>query len=88
MERVGIRQLRQNPAAAIAAARAGQVVIITDRGHEVAQITPLPTSWRERAFAAGGLFPRTAPPSAVPAPLAAEGEPLSAVLARMRQDER
>ncbi|MDR3107871.1 MAG: type II toxin-antitoxin system prevent-host-death family antitoxin [Bifidobacteriaceae bacterium] len=89
MKRVGIRELRQNPAAAIAAARAGEVVVITDRGTEVAQLTPLPGGWRERLVAAGGLLPGALPPSRVPPPLpAGDGKPLSAVLADLRRDER
>jgi prevent-host-death family protein len=89
MMRVGIRELRQNPGAAIEAARNGQVVVITDRGTGVAQITPLPGTWRDRMAAAGRLIPHTKSPSELPPPLPADGaEPFGSVLARMREQER
>jgi prevent-host-death family protein len=89
MMRVGIRELRQNPAAAIEAARNGQIVVITDRGTGVAQITPLPGTWRDRMVAAGRLIPRAKSPSELSPPLPADQtEPFSAVLTRMREQER
>ena len=42
MLRVGIRELRQNPAAAIAEAKAGRCVEVTEWGSPVALVTPLP----------------------------------------------
>lgn len=89
MLRVGIRGLRQNPAAAIDAARSGEVVLVTDRGRDVAQLTPLPAGAREQLIASGRLRPATASWSDVPPPLPpGRGEPLGSVLARMRQFER
>ncbi|MDR1294869.1 MAG: type II toxin-antitoxin system prevent-host-death family antitoxin [Bifidobacteriaceae bacterium] len=90
MRSVGIRELRQNPAGAIAAARRGEEVIITDRGAEVAQIIPLPATRRERMVAAGRLRPASrdhrdfGPPEEL-----GEGQPSpSEVLAEMRDAER
>lgn len=43
MERVGIREMRQNLSRYARRARAGESFIITDRGSEVAQLVPAPT---------------------------------------------
>ncbi|MDR1152869.1 MAG: type II toxin-antitoxin system prevent-host-death family antitoxin [Bifidobacteriaceae bacterium] len=90
MRSVGIRELRQNPAGAIAAARMGEEVIITDRGTEVAQIIPLPATRRDRMIAAGRLRPAPrdyrafGPPEVLP-----EGQRSpSERLAEMRDAER
>jgi prevent-host-death family protein len=42
MERVGIRQMRQNLSRYARRARAGESFVITDRGVEVAQLVPAP----------------------------------------------
>jgi prevent-host-death family protein len=42
MERVGIREMRQNLSRYAQRARRGESFLITDRGHEVAQLTPAP----------------------------------------------
>jgi prevent-host-death family protein len=91
MVSVGIRELRQNPAAAIAAAKHGEVVTVTERGAGVAQIIPLASDQRDRMAAAGQL--RLAQSDyrtiAAPEPVAgAGGTPLSATLANMRESER
>ncbi|MDR1187505.1 MAG: type II toxin-antitoxin system prevent-host-death family antitoxin [Bifidobacteriaceae bacterium] len=89
MMRVGMRELRQNPAAAVAAARSGEVVLVTDRGRDVAQLTPPPDDIREQLIASGRLIPATTPRAELPPPLPPrEGESLSEILARMREHER
>jgi len=42
MERVGIREMRQSLSRYARRAREGESFLITDRGHEVAQLTPAP----------------------------------------------
>jgi antitoxin (DNA-binding transcriptional repressor) of toxin-antitoxin stability system len=42
MERVGIREMRQNLSRYAQRTRRGESFLITDRGHEVAQLTPAP----------------------------------------------
>lgn len=43
MERVGIREMRQNLSRYAQRARHGESFVITDRGSEVAQLGPAPT---------------------------------------------
>jgi prevent-host-death family protein len=43
MERVGIREMRQNLSRYARRARQGESFLITDRGHEVARLVPAPT---------------------------------------------
>ena len=91
MDTVGIRELRQNPAPAVDAAARGQVVVVTDRGRPVAQLSPFQVTWRDRAAAAGTLRPATRDGSDLTPPLqrqTASGTALSEILARMREDER
>jgi prevent-host-death family protein len=44
MTEVGIRALKQNASAVVAAAAMGDTVTITDRGRAVARMTAIPTS--------------------------------------------
>ncbi|MFN0029438.1 MAG: type II toxin-antitoxin system Phd/YefM family antitoxin [Acidimicrobiales bacterium] len=86
MSEVGIRALKQNASAVVAAAAAGETVIITDRGKPVARLTRIPTS-RLRALIDAG---RARPPRLSLAELAAprSGPNLSAALADLRAEER
>lgn len=43
MERIGIREMRQNLSRYAQRARGGESFVITDRGHEVAQLVPAST---------------------------------------------
>jgi antitoxin (DNA-binding transcriptional repressor) of toxin-antitoxin stability system len=68
----------------------GESIEITDRGRPVAVLAPLPEDPVERLRAAGDLQPAEAeladlPP---PLPLPPGSEAPSAVLARLRRDER
>lgn len=89
MSTVGVRALKQNASVVVAEAAAGEVVTITDRGRAVAQLGPLPAS-RLASLVAGG---RARPPKRSlvelgPPPRRRAGrEPLSAVLAAMRDEE-
>ncbi len=86
MPEVGIRALKQNASAVVAAAAAGETVTITDRGRPVAQIAPLPSSRLQAMVDAGrarrprrNITSLSAPPP---------GPNLSAELAAMRNAER
>lgn len=70
--------------------QAGETVQITDRGRPVALLTPLPEGSPLEALRAGGeLEPATADLDDLPAPLPCRAAELpSAVLARLRRDER
>lgn len=86
MSVVGIRALKQNASAVVAAAAAGEVVTITDHGRPVAQLTAIPASpLRALVEAAEARPPRIALRD-LPAPQV--GPSVSAALASMRDDER
>jgi prevent-host-death family protein len=90
MERVGIRELRQNASAVLRRVAAGEVVEVTDRGRAVARIVPMhDTSRLEQLLAEGRASGATGDLLDVkPMPRIAGRLLLSEVLAHMRADER
>ncbi len=91
MERVGIRELRQNASEYVRRAEAGETIEVTDRGRPVARLAPLPKaeSILDRLIAEGKMTPatrdwRTLPPPAPPRPGA---RPLSEIVDEMREDK-
>ncbi len=93
MVTVGIRALKQNASAVVAEAVGGTVVTITDRGRPVAQLVPLPTGRMAALVAAGRARPAKRSLGALDAPPeppdpSARQQPLSSVVAAMREDER
>jgi len=91
MERVGIRELRQRASELLRRVEAGETIEVTDRGRPVAVLAPLPESEPlARLRASGGVIPATAGWDELPEPIRPKaGEPLpSAILARLRRDER
>ncbi|GAA1482596.1 type II toxin-antitoxin system Phd/YefM family antitoxin [Gordonia sinesedis] len=86
MTDVGIRALKQNASAVVAAAAAGEVVTITDRGRPVAQLAPIPSSPLARRIASGTARPARRDLRDVPEP--EPGPDLSAELQAMRDAER
>jgi prevent-host-death family protein len=90
MTSVGVRELRQRASELLRLVERGETIEITDRGRPVALLSPLPAgSPLEQLRAAGEVEPATADLDDLPPPLAVAGaEPPSAVLARLRRDER
>jgi prevent-host-death family protein len=90
MKTVGVRALKQNASAVVAAAAAGESVTITDRGRPVAQLIPLPSTRLEMLRSAGRARPpRCALRDLGEPPTRRRGRaPLSEVLAEMRAEER
>lgn len=91
MTSVGVRELRQRASELLRRVEHGEVIEITDRGRPVAQLSPLPIgSPLELMRAAGDIEPASGDLGELPEPLVLpEGlEPPSAVLARLRHDER
>lgn len=88
MSNVGIRELRQNASKVVARASAGEVIVITDRGRPVAQITPLPKSRLQELIDAGLATPATRTLSDLPPPVKIPGVSLSEDIIRMREEER
>lgn len=86
MDEVGIRALKQNASAVVARAASGEVIIVTDRGRPVAQLTPLPTTRLAGLIAAGRARPARISLRGLPTPLL--GPDLSGALREARDDER
>jgi prevent-host-death family protein len=91
MTSVGVRELRQRASELLRRVEAGETIEVTDRGRPVALLTPVPDAGpltRLRAAgettAAGGDIEDLG----APLPLAPGQEPPSAVLDRLRRDER
>ena len=86
MATVGIRALQQNASAVVAAAAAGEIVTITDRGRPVAQMTPIPSTHVVAAVEAGRA--RLASRRLMDLPEPEPGSALSKVLEELRDGER
>ncbi len=41
METIGLRELNQNPSKAVARVRAGEVIVVTDRGTPIMRLIPI-----------------------------------------------
>jgi len=85
-EVVGIRALKQNASAVVAAAAGGDVVTITDRGRPVARMTAIASSRLAELIESGRARPPRRAISSLRTPL--PGPSLSEALAAMREAER
>ncbi len=89
MERIGVRELRQNASRYLDRVAAGETIEVTQRGRLVARLVPAATDPWAAMIAAGEVVPASSPHSA-----ALEKSPpkrsvsLSEVLAEMRESER
>lgn len=90
MDRIGIRELRQNASEYVRRAERGETIEVTDRGRPVARLSPLPKeeSLVDRLIAEGKM---TAPIGHVldlgpPPPPTPGARTLSEVLDEMRED--
>jgi len=91
MTSVGVRELRQRASELLRQVQRGETIEITDRGRPVALLGPLPAgSELARLRDAGQVRSADGELDDLPEPLALkEGqEPPSAVLARLRRNER
>ena len=91
MTSVGVRELRQRASELLRLVEQGEIVEITDRGRPVARLTPLPTGTPLEQMRLGGeIEPAAADLEDLPEPvvLPEHVEAPSAVLARLRRDER
>jgi prevent-host-death family protein len=86
MAEIGIRALKQNASAAVARAASGEVLTVTDRGHPVAQLVPLPERTLDGLVDAG--LARSPKRSLSELPMPAGGAPLSDALREQRDAER
>jgi prevent-host-death family protein len=91
MQRVGIRELRQQASELLRRVAGGETIEITDRGRPVALLSPMPEGGPlDRLRAAGEVEEATADMADLAEPLPPKPgvEVPSAVLARLRDDER
>ncbi len=91
MQTIGVRELRQQASRYLKRVERGETIQVTDHGHPVALLTPIPTgNIIEELIASGQMTPgqgdiRDLPPPLPPKP----GLPLpSEILQTMRSDER
>lgn len=93
MERIGVRELRQNASQYLALVKAGQTVEVSERGELVALLVPpqRARTGRDRLVAAGRLIPASNPTGRVRAPQPvrlAAGEPTNQELLDAERTER
>lgn len=91
MTSVGVRELRQRASELLRRVAAGETIEVTDRGRPVALLSPVPDAGPlERLRASGEAIPPAGDLADLPAPLPLPPgqEPPSAVLERLRRDER
>jgi len=68
MREVGIRALKQNASEVIADVVQGEIIVVTDRGRQVAQISPLPNSQLATHIATGMITKAKNPKAKLPKP--------------------
>lgn len=89
MERIGIRELRQNASEYVRRAEEGETIELTDRGRPVARLTPIPPGGvLERLIAEGKVRPAKGDLVAAGPPLAAKpgARPLSEIVDQLREE--
>lgn len=91
MSRIGIRELRQKASEYLRRVEAGETIEVTDRGRPIALLTPIPqVSPLARLRASGEIERAEGNLDDLPQPLdlSDDLEAPSAVLERLRDDER
>ena len=91
MRSVGVRELRQRASELLRLVAGGETIQVTDRGRPVAVLAPVPGgSPLEQLRASGEITASEGDLDDLPEPLPlpAGSEPPSAILARLRSDER
>jgi prevent-host-death family protein len=93
MERIGVRDLRQNASRYLALVKAGETVEVTERGELIALLVPAQRSQsaRARLIATGKLIAASAPTGRARSPRAvpiAVGEPSNQELLDADRDDR
>ena len=88
VEKIGIRQLRQRASEWVAKAKAGKVIVITDRGKPVARLMPLTQNEnvRNKLIDNGQLIPATAPRARLSTDDLVSGPPLTPILGELRSE--
>jgi prevent-host-death family protein len=55
--KVGIRDLKQNASAVVARVKAGETITITERGRDVAVLSPMKRNWLDQMIESGSITP-------------------------------
>jgi prevent-host-death family protein len=93
VERIGVRELRQNASRYLALVKGGETVEVTERGELVALLVPAQRSdtARDRLIAAGKLIPASSPTGRLrsphPVPIAVD-EPTNQELLDAEREDR
>lgn len=87
MDRVGIRELKQNASAVVERVRRGETITVTDRGQPAALLSPMPGSRVEELAMSGRLRSATLSFKGLEPPDPHQ-KPLSETLQEMRRAER
>jgi prevent-host-death family protein len=87
MERIGVRELRQNASRYLARVKAGETVEVTERGTLIALLTPPSParSARDRLIAEGRLIPASGP-LVLPVRLRVDGPSSQEALDELREE--
>jgi len=88
MDKIGVRELRQNASIYLARVCRGERIEFTDRGRPVAMLIPMPTDSWEQMITSGEVKPATDPTSPADEEPIDFGVSMSAILEEMRRDER
>jgi len=88
MERIGVRELRQNASVYLRRVRQGERLEITDRGRAVAMLVPVVDDPWEDLVASGRVTAPEDPGDIADIEPLDDGWDASAELARLRRDER
>jgi len=88
VEKIGIRELRQCASEWVAKAKAGKVILITDRGQPVARLMPLTRNEnaRNKLIDDGQLIPATAPRAHLSIDDLVGSPPLTPILDELRSE--
>jgi prevent-host-death family protein len=88
VEKIGIRELRQHASVWVAKAKAGKVILITDRGQPVARLMPLTRdeNARSKLIDDGQLVPAAAPRAHFSVDDLVSGPPLTPILDELRSE--
>lgn len=88
VEKIGIRELRQHASEWVAKAKAGKVILITDRGQPVARLVPLTRdeNARNKLVDDGQLIPAAAPRAHFSTDDLVSGPPLTPILDELRSE--
>lgn len=88
VEKIGIRELRQNASVWVTKVKAGATVQITDRGRPVARLVPITPAEQARDLlvAEGKLIPAPAPRAPLSTADLIEGRSLSSALDDQRSE--